>query len=169
MQIAMLASRNRVPSVPCISFPRHAGVNPYRNLNKLGRLIILIIMRIYRNISEPKRQATDYDVLWNGEDQGLITSWETGRDKAKSDPGLAARAKNGELVMLGWKGGVDKPLKTKNKYGGLLYVAMWQGLRGENLDIDLESEIRMICTRTGVPVTYTSNVKLLCASEESDD
>ncbi|OZB48801.1 MAG: hypothetical protein B7X60_03085 [Polynucleobacter sp. 39-45-136] len=126
-------------------------------------------MRIYRNISEPKRQATDYDVLWNGEDQGLITSWETGRDKAKSDPGLAARAKNGELVMLGWKGGVDKPLKTKNKYGGLLYVAMWQGLRGENLDIDLESEIRMICTRTGVPVTYTSNVKLLCASEEFDD
>jgi hypothetical protein len=132
-------------------------------------LIILIIMRIQRNIIEPKRQTTDYDVLWNGEDQGLITSWETGRDKAKSDPGLATRAKNGELVMLGWKGGVEKVLKTKNKYGGLLYVAMWQGLRGENLDIDLSSEIKMTCSRTGVPVTYTSNVKLLCSSEGLDD
>lgn len=162
-------SRNTTLGTPYLLLLSYTGLCPYRNLNKLVRLIILIIMRIYRNISEPKRQTTDYDVLWNGEDQGLITSWETGRDKAKSDPGLAARAKNGELVMLGWKGGVDKPLKTKNKYGGLLYVAMWQGLRGENLDIDLESEIRMTCTRTGVPVTYTSNVKLLCASEESDD
>lgn len=132
-------------------------------------LLILIIMRIQRNITEPKRQTTDYDVLWNGEDQGLITSWETGRDKAKSDPELAARAKNGELVMLGWKGGVEKALKTKNKYGGLLYVAMWQGLRGENLDIDLSSEIKMTCSRTGVPVTYTSNVKLLCSAEGLDD
>jgi hypothetical protein len=132
-------------------------------------LLILIIMRIQRNITEPKRQTTDYDVLWNGEDQGLITSWETGRDKAKSDPGLATRAKNGELVMLGWKGGVEKVLKTKNKYGGLLYVAMWQGLRGENLDIDLSSEIKMTCSRTGVPVTYTSNIKLLCSSEGLDD
>ena len=162
-------SRNTTLGTPYLLLLSYTGLCPYINLNKLVRLIILIIMRIYRNISEPKRQATDYDVLWNGEDQGLITSWETGRDKAKSDPGLAARAKNGELVMLGWKGGVDKPLKTKNKYGGLLYVAMWQGLRGENLDIDLESEIRMKCTRTSVPITYTSNVKLLCASEESDD
>lgn len=162
-------SRNTTLGTPYLLLLSYTGLCPYRNLNKLVRLIILIIMRIYRNISEPKRQTTDYDVLWNGEDQGLITSWETGRDKAKSDPGLAARAKNGELVMLGWKGGVDKPLKTKNKYGGLLYVAMWQGLRGENLDIDLESEIRMTCTRTSVPITYTSNVKLLCASEESDD
>ena len=126
-------------------------------------------MRIERNISEPKRLTTDYDVLWNGVDQGLITSWETGRDKAKSDPELAARAKNGELVMLGWKGGVDKPLKTKTKYGGLLYVAMWQGLRGDNLDIDLSSEIKMTCSRMGVLVTYTSNVKLLCNSEDLDD
>ena len=126
-------------------------------------------MRIQRNLSEPKRITTDYDTLWNGPDQGLIISWERGREKAIEDPELSARAKNGELVILGWKGGVDKPLKTKAKYGGLLYVAMWQGLRGENLDIDLTQEIKMTCTRTGVPVTYTSNLALLSQSTDDED
>lgn len=118
-------------------------------------------MRIQRNYNEPKRSTTDYDILWNGPDQGLIASWERGREKAIEDPELSNRAKNGELVILGWKGGIDKPLKTKSKYGGLLYVAMWQGLRGENLDIDLNQEIKMTCSRTGVPVTYTTDLKLL--------
>jgi hypothetical protein len=118
-------------------------------------------MRIQRNLSDPKRTTRDYDTLWNGPDQGLIASWERGIEKAKEDPELSAKAKNGELVILGWKGGVDKKLKTKNKYGGLLYVAMWQGLRGENLDIALDKEIKMTCARTGVPATYTSDIKLL--------
>lgn len=121
-------------------------------------------MRIQRDYNEPKRLTIDYDTLWNGPDQGLIASWERGREKAIEDPELSKRAKNGELVILGWKGGVDKPLKTKSKYGGLLYVAMWQGLRGEDLDIDLNQEIKMICSRTGVPVTYTTDLKLLSQS-----
>ncbi len=110
-------------------------------------------MRIQRNFSEPKRITWDYEILWNGPDRGLIASWERGREKALDDPELSNRAKKGELVILSWKGGVDKPLKTKTKYGGLFYVAMWQGLRGEDLDIELNQEIKMTCSKTGVPVT----------------
>jgi hypothetical protein len=123
-------------------------------------------MRIQRNFSEPKRPTRDYDSLWNGPDQGLIASWERGREKALEDPELSTRAKNGELVILGWKGGVDKQLKTKTKYGGLLYVAMWQGLRGEDLNIELNQEIKMTCSKTGVLVTYTSDLKLLSQSTD---
>jgi hypothetical protein len=126
-------------------------------------------MRIQININKPKRSTNDYEILWNGPDKGLIASWECGRDKAKKDPELALRAKNGELVILGWKGGVDKPLKTKTKYGSLLYLAMWQGLRGENLDIDLNQEIQITCSKTGVPVTFTSNISLLSQSTDDED
>ncbi len=126
-------------------------------------------MRIQKSINEPKRSTTDYDTLWNGPDKGLIASWECGRDKAKKDPELAAKAKNGELVILGWKGGVDKPLKIKTKYGSLLYMAMWRGLRGEDLDIDSDQDFKMICVRTGVTVTYTSNITLLNQSTDDED
>ena len=100
----------------------------------------------------------DFATLWQAEDQGLIACWERGREKALESPELAAKAKLGELILLPWRGGVEKVVKTKNKYGSLRYVAMWQGIRGDALCLDTEAEFQMTCTRTGVPVTYTYDV-----------
>lgn len=115
-------------------------------------------MRFHRSFSEPKRETHDFDVLWNAEDGGLIAAWERGREKAKEAPELAQLATAGELVVLPWKGGVEKAIKSKIKYGSFLYVAMWQGLRGENLDIDPTQELALVCSRTGVTVTFTSDI-----------
>ena len=91
-----------------------------------------------RSIHEPIRENLNRSELWDGEDGGLIWCWELGRQKRLQDPDLAARAEKGELVVLAWKGGVQKKGKVDKKAGTLYYLATWQGLRGENLDIALE-------------------------------
>ena len=95
-----------------------------------------------------------WEECWNGPDGGLIACWEAGRAKAVNDPRLAQRARNGELMILPWKGGINRPLKTR-KYGSLRYLAMWRGLRGEPLIVDLDSEVILTCSKTGVSGTYT--------------
>ena len=115
--------------------------------------------RIYRSIRESVRKELSWEQRWNGPDQGLITSWEVGRKLSEKKPKLAERAKKGELPVLGWKGGVGKKIKKKEKYGTLFYLAQWQGLRGEDLDIDLSKEIELICSKTGMKVIYTGDVK----------
>ena len=118
--------------------------------------------RICRNYQEPIREGLSWEEKWRGDDQGLIISWETGRKISKKDPDLAYLAKKGELPTLDWKGGVDKKLKLKKKYGTLFYLAQWQALRGENLDIDLSKEVEHTCTKTGVKVIYTHDIKKYC-------
>ena len=86
-----------------------------------------------------------------------MTCWEVGRELREKHPALAERAGKGELPILGWKGGVDKKIKSKEKYGTLFYLAQWHGLRGEDLDIDLSKEYELVCTKTGVKVIYTSD------------
>ncbi len=108
-------------------------------------------------ISEPRRDGLSTQQLWKGDDQGLIVSWEVGRDLAKVDPKLAERVQRGELPILGWKGGVAKKLKSGKKYGTLRYLAMLQGLRCEDLHIDTGQETELVCSRTGVTVTYTAD------------
>ncbi|MBN2375036.1 MAG: hypothetical protein JXD22_01445 [Sedimentisphaerales bacterium] len=115
--------------------------------------------RIYRSFNEPKREGLSWDARWIGRDKGLITCWELGRERRNKEPELAERAINGELPTLGWKGGVEKRIKKKEKYGTLYYLAEWQGLRGEDLDIDLSEEIELICSKTGMKVIYTGDVK----------
>lgn len=115
--------------------------------------------RIQRSHKEPKREGLSWDERWKGEDKGLITCWEVGRELREKEPDLAIRAENGELPMLGWKGGVEKKTKKGEKYGTLFYLAQWQGLRGDDLDIDLSQEPEMICSRTGMRVIYTGNLK----------
>jgi hypothetical protein len=56
---------------------------------------------------------------------------------------------------LGWKGGVSRSLKKLEKYGSLKYLAQWQGLRGEDLDVDLSEERTLTCSRTRMVVTFT--------------
>ena len=73
------------------------------------------------------------------------------------DPSLAAQAADGQLVVLPWKGGVEKSIKKKQKFGTLSYLAMWQGLRGEDLDIDPGKEIVLNCTATGMAVVFTGD------------
>lgn len=113
---------------------------------------------MYKSFSEPKRHGLTWDERWRGEDQGLITCWEVGRELRTKQPELARQAENGELPILGWKGGVAKKIKKSEKYGTLYYLAQWQGLRGDDLDIIPSQEVVMICAKTKVRVTYTSDV-----------
>ena len=115
-------------------------------------------MRIYRSITESIREGDTWDELWSAEDDGLIACWERGREKRFEDPTLAAQAAAGQLVVLPWKGGVEKAIKKKQKLGTLFYLAMLQGLRGEDLNIDPTEESVLICTTSGVAVVFTGDV-----------
>jgi hypothetical protein len=135
--------------------------------------------RLRRSITEPIREGQSWNELWRAPDRGLICCWERGRQKRGKGtdeefaelslvnfdppphrwnmprPDLAARAENGELVPLAWKGGVAKKLQADTvKHGTLSYLATWQGLRGEDLDIDLEGEVLIVCSKTGQAVLF---------------
>jgi hypothetical protein len=114
-------------------------------------------MKICRSIDEPIRKEASCEHRWTAADAGLIACWERGREKAQEDPVIASKAAIGQLVQLPWKGGVDKETKKKQKFGTLFYLAMWQGLRGESLDIDPDSEVALTCTATGITVVYTGD------------
>ncbi|CAN1602834.1 hypothetical protein LOY35_19360 [Pseudomonas sp. B21-028] len=106
-------------------------------------------------IDTPPRTGLTREDLWEGQDKGLIKCWEIGRDRATKFPELAQRCLAGELPVLGWKGGVNRSLKKNEKFGCLKYLAQWQGLRGEDLDIDLSQERTLTCTSTKMIVTFT--------------
>ena len=115
-------------------------------------------MKIHRPITEPIRKEGSWDERWKAEDRGLIACWECGRKYRVKNLSLAAQASSGQLVVLGWKGGVEKAIKKKQKFGTLYYLAMWQGLRGEDLSIDPNEEISLTCTVTGMTVVYTADM-----------
>lgn len=117
-------------------------------------------MRIYRSITEPIKEINSYEERIEGADKGVINSWYVGRKLAVTNPDLCIKAKNGELPVLTVKGGVERKIK-KDKTGSLWYLASWQGLRGEDLDIDLGAEVKIVCSRTGVGVTFTGDIKKL--------
>lgn len=138
----------------------HADVPQHkRNSYPTGSMIseTMQTMKIRRSISTPIRLNLSWEESWRGVDQGLVTCWERGRERSQIDPSLAVGARDGELVVLPWKGGVAKALKKKTKYGTLSYLAMWQGLRGEDLDIDTEAEPAVTCSRTAMTVVFTNN------------
>src|SRR5690625_1813515 len=114
--------------------------------------------RVHRSKELPERKKLSWTERWQGPDCGLITSWEVGRRIRKKDTDLACRARRDEVHVLGWKGGVDRPLKSGVKRGTLLYLAMLQGLKGEDLDIDMSKEYQLTCTRTGVMVIYCTDL-----------
>lgn len=126
-------------------------------------------MRHHYPIAAAPRQGHSYAERWEGPDKGLLCCWLRGIEKGREDPHLAAQCLRGELPVLAWKGGIEKALKSKAlKVGSMQYLATWQGLRGEDLDIDDEAEPRITCTRTGVTFLYTLNTaKLLNAGEEA--
>lgn len=123
-------------------------------------------MRIQESIARPPSLAERWQDRMEGVDKGLIASWLRGIEKGKEDPALAAKARAGELPPLPWKGGVERAIKG-SKIGALHYFAAWQGLRGEDLDVDMNDEVSMTCTRTQVTVLFTGDLKKLLAETDS--
>ncbi|MDO8248445.1 MAG: hypothetical protein Q7T78_01820 [Rhodoferax sp.] len=126
-------------------------------------------MKIQASINDPPSISADFYERCHGPDEGLINSWLCGIRQGLEDPNLAAKAKAGELPVLTWKGGIEKAIKRKDKVGAFQYLAAWQGLRGEDLNIELGTEVKMICTRFGVPVTFTGQHQKLLQAEEDDE
>ena len=93
---------------------------------------------------------------WKSEDMGLIWCWEKGRQMRDSNPELAQKAENGELMTLGWKGGIPDDFKGKTKIGSLQYLAQWQGLANLDLNIDTNSKILLKCNKTEVEVEFSN-------------
>jgi hypothetical protein len=116
--------------------------------------------RLFRSVDEPIRKGLSFAERWRGSDEGLFLCWEVGRQKRITQPKLAEKAAKGELIPLGWKGGVREKLKVDIKLGTLNYLATWQGIKGENLDIDVEKDHLIVCTKTGQSVLFTSRVIL---------
>lgn len=125
-------------------------------------------MLIQASANNPPAYEHDYDRRLKGPDQGLINAWIAGISYAKAYPEIAARAQAGELPALPYRGGVERAIKTRNKIGALQYVAMWQGLRNEDLQLDTDAEPVMTCQRTKVPVTFTLDIKKLFAQTETE-
>lgn len=114
-------------------------------------------MQIKRSITAKIRDFVDMDHRWRSSDKGLIWCWERGRQMSEEDPELASRARNGELMVLGWKGGVPFGFKGKRKEGTLNYLAQWQGLAGKDLDIDTNVSTALVCSLTGVEVVFSED------------
>lgn len=133
-----------------------------------------------------------FDERINGPDSGVINAWRAGvvmrkasmqgiagldappapevesaEEGAPSVP-LHVRAEAGELPVLPFRGGVARPLKIKQKIGAMHYLAMWQGLRGDDLDLDTEAEPVMTCARHGVRVMFTLDYEKLRGASAQD-
>jgi hypothetical protein len=107
-------------------------------------------------MTEPIRDGLTWERRWVGPDRGLIWNWERGRQMRDTSPELAARARAGELMELGWQGGTHdlEPEKNGLKFGSLRYLAQWQGLRGEDLEIELRNDTIITCTVRKREVTF---------------
>ena len=67
-----------------------------------------------------------------------------------------------------WKGGSDKALKSGKRIGSLNYLATWQGLRGDDLDIDPDAAPALTCTRFQTKVTFTGDVQALALAPSEE-
>jgi hypothetical protein len=137
---------------------RHVANRLLGSISSLERVMTKIISRA---ISLPIRESLSFEERWRGEDRGLILCWEIGRQKRSDNEELAKRAEKGELPVLGWKGGIEGKPKMKRKFGSKNYLAQWQGLRGEDLYIDLNDRTEIKCSESNVIVTFTYNLSEL--------
>jgi predicted ATP-dependent endonuclease of OLD family len=112
---------------------------------------------IFCSHKDPIREGLKWEDIWHQEDMGLIACWEVGRVLARTKPELAEKCLNEELPILGWKGGVDEQSDKKNRSGTLKYLAQWQGLRGEDLNIDTSKNTSLTCSKTGISVLFKYN------------
>lgn len=124
---------------------------------------------IRHSFSEPCREGLTWEQIWQGPDQGLIKCWEVGRELALKNAALAELCRSNALPPLNWKGGNSRPLKKKEKFGAFQYLAQWQGLRGEDLCIDWDSELTMTCSVTGMVVTFTRDLTKLADQQSNTE
>lgn len=116
-------------------------------------------MIVTRSIRTPARDIDSLDFFerFGTEELGLITSWEIGRRLATRSPEVADAALRGELPELPWKGGVTQTIKKTFKYGALNYLAQYQGLRSEDLNINTDDEVSIVCAKNGLKVVFTND------------
>jgi hypothetical protein len=113
--------------------------------------------KLFRSISEPIRTGLTWEQRWRGEDKGMIWNWERGRELRAENEELAHRADAGELVRLAWKGGTEKQKNTSTGstiHGSLQYLAQRQGLRGQDLNIDISAEVTITCSKRRRKVVF---------------
>lgn len=72
--------------------------------------------------------------------------------------GKPAGKKKPPQEPVGWTGGVPKDFKQKKRYATFRYLAQWQGIRGDDLDINLAKEPQIVCSLTGVRVIFTTDL-----------
>lgn len=131
-----------------------------------NRLSLMLLKHAFAN---PPPMAADYAERMEGPDQGIVNAWLAGiAMRRDTECAQQASALAGELPVLPYRGGVERKLKIKQKIGALHYLAMWQGLRGDDLDIDTETEPELICTKTGVLVLFTLDYKKLMGASNED-
>lgn len=124
---------------------------------------------IQRSHAKPARSNLSWHETWEGPDSGLIKNWEIGRKLAFQNPDLASRTLAGELPPLNWKGGSDRTLVKREKFGSLRYLAQWQGLRGEDLSINLDAEVTIKCVKTHMIVTFTPDIRKILNDFENNN
>lgn len=124
---------------------------------------------IQRSHAKPARSNLSWHETWEGPDSGLIKNWEIGRKLAVQNPDLASRTLAGELPPLNWKGGSDRTLVKREKFGSLRYLAQWQGLRGEDLSINLDVEVTIKCVKTHMIVTFTPDIRKILNDFENNN
>ena len=72
---------------------------------------------------------------------------------AASSPRVRRRASSSSY--LGKAGRTTLTLQKKGaKYGTIRYLAQWQGLRGEDLNIELDADVVITCAARGREVTF---------------
>ena len=125
--------------------------------------------KVAQAVGNPRSTQITWDDRWEGPDRGLICSWVRGIEKARETPTLREQALRGELPPLAWKGGGNQAIKAGKRVGSVHYLAMWQGLRGDALDIDTDAPVSLTCTRFQTLVTFTGDVQTLALApgEES--
>ena len=122
-------------------------------------------MRIRIPISTELRSESAPDVLWRGEDKGLIQAWEIGRRQSLDQMDVALSAQQGELPASAiFQGGQDERLNTAVHFGSLHYLCMWLGWRGQDLEVDTNQEYPKVCSRTRMGVVFTSDSKKFLTS-----
>lgn len=131
-------------------------------------------MIVRHSAANPPPEARRYEDRMDGPDKGIINAWLAGLAKRRealtagqSDAlSWVRKAEADELPVLPYRGGLDAAIKRQDKIGSLLYLAMWQGLRGNDLLIDMATEPVLVCSRTGVPVLFTLNIEKLLGTAE---
>jgi hypothetical protein len=124
--------------------------------------------KVHQLAGHPVPVQSTWAERWEGSDRGLICSWLRGVEKALEIPVLREMALRGELPPLAWKGGSDKALKAAKRIGSLHYLAAWQGLRGDDLNIDTDVAFSLTCTRFQTVVTFTDDIQALALAPSEE-